>query len=351
MPMSKSFFENTIRAAILSFYWLAAVPVIAALTYLAYCFELLGFEMLFAQAFAGSSIFGFPVLAVLATTLNVSKILLSIQAMRLKGISWASVLRGALIIYTCLMMLLTTSAEIVDPNLESLVENTKVAARSAYETERQQATDDYAARLAANKNTFESEREVENTDYKNLRDPLNDLHTKEMGIGGQQFKGARYKELDAKIEELDKKHQTALHDIFIRETAAVSALQQDLASVLKELDVRLSHGVSGITADSLSGSTEAQNPAIIRLVSTIHTIIAPQWLTPKAMTFLITVLITALIELVPIALLSGALRFSLLNSKTTRAATSAESILNDNTTQHQHRVSTPAPQCNASPAE
>lgn len=276
------------------------VIVILGLTYVAYAFELEGIEYTLGEAFQGKHFAGVAILVIFGILLNIGKLLLVINNSKL-----AFIMRMVLVAYTLSMTMLVASKHIVNPNVEAAYFNAKQLNSQQKEQALLSITYQFDEKLTLNKQLFENERKIEADVFQPQDDELTKNLDIQRGIGGQHFKGEKYNDFDARQKELRADHRTTMNNIRERETQAITTILADKGSAIDKVNKQYAFD---LTVADFKGSDAAQNQTIVRVIAIIKTVYDAKWLNPQVIGLMLIVLVTVIVEFLPLVLLSSCLK-------------------------------------------
>lgn len=296
------------RAESLSSGFAVGLLALTALTlvYISFLFEREAFTVLLGT-FGTSNIFpGSPVTLAeaLAFGLNGAKIGLPFVIVQMSVVDgrWAlmpRLLRILILILSLLMTLVIVSGQTISPQAEARLEAFRTEATDNHEAELTVLGDETAQQLARITERFAAETTaVRNTSATRIAE-WNAQRDVERGIGGQDFKGTRYEDLERLI--LDEQNSSAkrLDELRREELAATTAITQEATGKRTSLEQKLTDTLSKTDFDTVYASSEAQNPYILKFVTVLRQFIESNAVNPVLMTIGLSVLISLLIEVTP----------------------------------------------------
>lgn len=292
--------ENTFKKAVDYTVDIVFVIVIMGLIYVAYAFELEGIEYTLGEAFQGKHFAGVAILVIFGILLNIGKVLLVISNSKI-----ALIMRMLLVAYTLSMTMLVASKHIVNPNVEAAYFNAKQSNKQQKEQALLSVAHQFDEKLALNKQLFENERKTETDVFLPQDSELTKNLDIQRGIGGQHFIGEKYRDFDARQKALRANHRTTMNNIRERETLAITAI---LADKQNAIDKTNENYAFNLTVADFKGSDAAQNQTIVRVIAIIKTVYDAQWLNPQVIGLMLIVLVTVIVEFLPLVLLSSRLK-------------------------------------------
>lgn len=279
------------------------------LVYISFLFEREAFTVLLGS-FGTSNIFPGSVVTLaeaLAFGLNGAKIGLPFIIVQMSVVDgkWALVprlLRILILILSLLMTLVIVSGQTISPQAEARLEAFRAEATDNHEAELTALGDETAQQLARISERFAAElTAVRNTSATRIVE-WNAQRDVERGIGGQDFKGTRYEDLERLI--LDEQNSSAkrLDELRREELTATAAVTQEAAGKRTGLEQKLADKLRETDFDTVYASTEAQNPYVLKFVSVLRQFIESNAVNPVLITIGLSVLISLLIEVTPMTL-------------------------------------------------
>jgi hypothetical protein len=304
--------ENHQRAAGMVTGFAVAVTALSALIliYVSYLFEREAFTALLG-AFGQATLFpryDFTVADGLAVGLNGAKIALPFivaQKTALEG-SMAigpRAMRGLVLVLSLFMTLVIVSGATISPNAQKRFDALQADAGGIHVANVAALADDLDKQIKLIEARFVAESgPIAEASAARLAD-LNAQLDVERGIGGSQFRGPHYKEIERLIEAERSLSATRLDDLRKAELAAIDAVNSDGDKKRAVLDATLAKSLADLDFSKIYASPEAQEPHVMSLVHIGQQFFQPEVVGPVTVTIALAVLISFLIEMTPMTLL------------------------------------------------
>lgn len=279
------------------------------LVYISFLFEREAFTVLLGT-FGTSSIFpGFTVTLAeaLAFGLNGAKIglpFIIVQMTVVEG-GWALVprlLRVLILALSLLMTLVIVSGQTISPQAEARLEAFRTEATERYEAELANLVEETAQQLSRVTERFATEMSaVRDTSATRITE-WNAQRDVERGIGGQDFKGTRYDDLERLILAEQASSARRLDELSRDELAAAAAVTQEAAGKRAQLEQKLADTLRENDFDTVYASSEAQNLYVLKFVTVLRQFVENDVVNPVLTTIGLSILISLLIEVTPMTL-------------------------------------------------
>lgn len=214
---------------------------------------------------------------------------------------WA--LRAVVVVNSMVISLLVLSANLVSPEAQSLLDTAR------REVNREGMRDERAATL-----WLDTVKQVLLADRDLALDALDTFYIPriaeaererraQMDIGGQKFKGALFSEFDAQIGKLtdEWKAETARVNTTFR--TALAAAETKARARRDAALAREKEAMDALTIDRFTGTTEAQNPHLVRLTEMLNSARGQDWIDPILAGMFLTLTAALVIEFAPLVLL------------------------------------------------
>lgn len=305
---------NAVHAFVASYLRIGVNLLIAAaaitLVYISYQFEVSAYTVLLGPVLAGPKFATWKLTGAecLALGLNAAKvglifIIAHLVASRLGGVLRLKALRGLVLLLSLLMTLLVFAGQTISPHAERRLAALRQEAADRIETALGSVNYAFDTRRARVEKTLDAEFKALKAAHEVRLENHEKQLTKERGIGGQNFRGARYEELLRLIDEEKTDYRTQVRRLRDEARADIAKIERDRQDALAAARKASGNGRTDITLEDVFGTTEAQHPIVLRMVELVRTISDQDWITPAMVTVLLTFLVSLVIEVLPIALL------------------------------------------------
>ena len=292
------------------------IAVVASiLVYISYLFEVSAYSALLGPVIGSRVLEDWQLTGAefLAIGLNGAKVALifiiaHLASEGLQGRFQLKLLRGLVLLLSLLMTLFVFAGQTVSPKAEARLQELQSAINDRYEASIDLANGRFDTQRSQVIERFEEELELLGTEHTVRLEELNTQLDAERGVGGQAFFGERYKELLRLIQ--DQQDNFAAHANTLRgeERMALDRIEQERAEELRARSEAYETEYASIRLDDIYGTSEAQSPHMLRMVSMARTIVASEQVTPATVTVFLTVLVSLIIELLPIAMFGHVFR-------------------------------------------
>lgn len=181
-----------------------------------------------------------------------------------------------------------------------------------HDTETRRISDQMAREISTVTTTAE-------TRLKDLQTQLDD----ERLIGGPNFKGPRYIELESLIDAEIKTRDQRIADLQTADQNKLGLLATTKTTEMAALDTARDTAIAGIDRAAIAASVEAQNPAIMTTLAIAKKLLPETLADPVLITLALSFAITLVFELLPMTLLAYAYSVFTLKDEEAVAATPA----------------------------
>lgn len=248
----------------------------------------------------------------LAAALNAAKIALSlIIANRLVAGLWTlgpKLARFLVLALSLTLALVVFGSETISPNARAAYEARLTEATATRDAARTDLATRFEARADEITRGFDADRTMA-TDAATTRiAELEELLDAERLIGDQDFRGARYIQLETDLAAATAALAARLDGLRAEEQAALAALAAERATALAAIDTAHDQAVDAIDLGAIAGEAEAQHPAIVAFAKIAATLLGRDSVDPILITVALSVMTTLVLELLPMILLTHAFR-------------------------------------------
>jgi len=249
----------------------------------------------------------------LAAGLSGAKIVLPfiiVQLVATRG-GWAlrvNALRGLVLVLALLMTLVIVGNATISPNTQAVIDARVTEIDGGIETAQsmQSADLETAAKIITDRVAAEIDT-VTTTAQSRLKE-LNDLLDAERQIGGADFKGPRYLELESLISTQIAARDKRIADLRAAETVDLNRIATDRANANAAFAKQRETAIAAIDSAAIAVSTEAQHPAIMTSLAIVKKFAPEGMADPVMVTIGLSILISLVFELLPMTLLGHVYR-------------------------------------------
>lgn len=192
-------------------------------------------------------------------------------------------------------------------------------ARATYDARLTAIKDQYAASLSdldetlddratLTVDTYTTARSNESTTAQARIDELQTLLDAERQVGGQDFRGTRYTDLETKLAEANTGLANRLDALRAEEQAALDGITAERAEGHAALIATRDTARAGVDLAAIAADPEAQHPAIVAFAKIVETVFQRTGISPILVTVGLSLLMTLALELLPMAILTYAFK-------------------------------------------